>query len=126
MGKKVPIDVPLTVREIAQMCDPPMKTRGMRRRLLRWHRERDETLLVKIEGLWHCTLANLRTVWPSFGKKFAEQEDIDDLSAKCDKTDATMKSCLIGLRNLRSQVNSQAREIQNLKNILVTAGLMRP
>lgn len=123
---RVPIDVPHTVRELAKMCDPPLTTRSMRRRLLRWHRAHDEAIMVKIEGQWQCTIASLRTVWPSFGQKFAEQEDIDDLGSRIEKNTGRIRSCEIGLKNFRAQANSWYRRVERIEKVLVAAGQLRP
>ena len=112
MSQRVPIDVPLTVRELAQMTEPPTRTHVMRRRLLRWHSDSDKTLLVKVEGRWHCTLASLRRVWPSFGEKFAEQEDVDDLSARTDKNEGRIRSVEVGLQNFKAKANSWFRDAE--------------
>lgn len=114
MSSKVPIDVPVDIRAIAQMCDPPVATRKMRRRLLRWHRDSDETILVKVNGRWQVTIASLRRVWPSFGKRFAETEDVEDLSTRIDETTSRVRSCEVGLRNVRARMKSLEMLIERI------------
>lgn len=111
------LDTLRTMAEIARMAQ--WSTRRVRRHLLRLHQRNGETLLVRHgEREWMVTLANLRRVWPEFGKQVASNDDVREVLAEQTALRRDIKNVAVALRDFKAKSHAWFQRLEAVERKL--------